>query len=369
MTLWVVKIGTSLLRGSKSRTTSEIIDEFCTSIAQRKALGDEIILVSSGAVGLGCSRLEVSRRPEDVASLQAAAAIGQVQLMTFYKSSMGKQGYNVAQVLLTRSDLGSRDSYQNASKTLKKLLEWNVLPIVNENDTISSEELKNGDNDTLSALVATAVSADQLILLTDVDKLYSKDPRLDSEAKPIDDVHHPKELQSIEEESIKLSSWGTGGISTKLSAARIATASGITVQLADGRNPKSLFDLLNGGRGGTVFHPSLKPLANKKSWLAHAIKPLGSIQLDEGASEAVLKRGASLLLVGVNGIQGDFLANQPVRIINSSGKEIARGITSLTSEVLKDSLRNPLNSKRSQIVIHRDVLVLTEDTAIYSKNS
>ncbi len=361
MTIWVVKIGTSLLRGDKNQSTSEIINCYSSCIANSKNRGDGVIIVTSGAVGLGCQRLGLRTRPDDLPSLQAAAAVGQVQLMGLYQASMNRYGYNVAQILLTRADLGSRLSYHNASMTLKKLLGQGIIPVVNENDTLSAEELRYGDNDTLSALVATAVKADQLILLTDVDRLYSTDPRKNANAEPIYDVRNPRELKSLENFSEEGGNWGTGGIRTKLASARIATASGITVHLADGRKPKALDELLKGSRGGTVFHPHPKPLPTKKSWLAHAIKPLGSIHLDDGASKAIQERGASLLLVGVLKVDGNFSANQPVRIINSQSIEIARGISSLSSEFIKRALKACTSSTPSPLVIHRDVLVLIEE--------
>ena len=222
--------------------------------------------------------------------------------------------------------------------------------MVNENDTLSAEELKYGDNDTLSALVAMAIGAEQLILLTDVDRLYSPDPRKDESAQPNLDVHHPKELKTFEELSNEGGNWGTGGIKTKLDSARIATASGITVHLADGRNPNVLKELLKGSRGGTVFHPHPKPLKNKKSWLVHALKPLGTIHLDNGASEAIQNKGASLLLVGLKKVEGNFSANQPVKILNNNSKEIGRGISSLSSDFLKNALTTPKPSIPSGIL-------------------
>ncbi len=359
MSLWVIKIGTSILRGTNEISTSEVINKISSSIASSKDRGDQVILVTSGAVGLGCYLLGLKKRPEDIVSLQASASVGQGQLMSLYDSAMNKHGYKVAQILLTRNDLRSRASYQNASLTLKKLLEWEILPIVNENDALSSEELRYGDNDTLSALVAAAVSADQLILLTDIDRLYSSDPRTNSSAEPITDVHSLNELKELEEESNESGSWGTGGVKTKLSAARIATASGITVHLADGRKPDMLEQLLQGSRGGTVFHPNPSPIGNRKSWLAYALKPLGALHLDQGACEAIQNRGASLLLVGVKKIEGNFAANEPVKVINANGREVARGISSKSSDFLLRALRVPLTFERSPVVIHRDVLVLT----------
>ena len=361
MTLWVIKIGTSLIRGTRSESTEQFIESISNSIAIAKGKGDSIIIVTSGAVGIGCSRLGLKTRPPELPSLQAAAAVGQGHLMSLYEKALIKRGYHVAQILLTRLDLGSRLSYKNATLTLTKLLKWGVVPIVNENDSISDEELRYGDNDTLSALVANLIKADQLILLTDIDKLYSDDPKSNKEAKPISDVHNQKELKTLEDLSSNSGTWGTGGIRTKLAAARIATNNGITVHLADGRKPAILNDLLKGSRGGTVFHPNPKPIGSIKSWLAHAIEPVGSIELDEGACEAIQTKGASLLIVGIVSVEGNFESNQPVRIISKAKEEIARGISSISSDYLRNSLKEEIRSTRSQIVVHRDVLVLTSD--------
>ena len=358
MTTWVIKIGTSLLRGDKNYTTFDIINNYCSYISRSQKKGDKHILVSSGAVGLGCRKMYFKTRPKEIISLQASAAIGQLHLMALYEKAMSKFGYNVAQVLLTRSELGSRSSYKSASQTLKRLIEWNVIPIVNENDITSDEELKYGDNDTLSALVATAISADQLILLTDIDHLYSSDPKTDSKAKPIKSINNSSELNKLELDN-KQTNWGTGGIKTKLTAAKIATESGIKVQLADGRDPKTLGELLDGKKIGTTFHPNPNPIGNRKSWLSHAIKPVGEIHLDHGASEAIKNKGASLLLVGVKKISGNFISNQPIKVMNNEGKEIAKGICSMSSDAIKIGINSKCTLTGSPVVIHRDVLALT----------
>ncbi len=365
MTLWTVKVGTTLLRGTKQLNTQEIIDEYCKYIAKSKDEGNQIIIVSSGAVGLGCNRLGMKNRPTDLNSLQASAAVGQGYLMSLYEKAMRKYGYKVAQILLTRSDFESRQCFRNASLTIKKLLDWNVLPIINENDSISNEELRYGDNDTLSALVSTAISADQLVLLTDIDKLYSSDPKIDKEAKPITDVHNQKQLTDLNKTTSEgNNNWGKGGVKTKLTAAQIATKNGITVHLADGRDPKTLNNILNGSRGGTVFHPNPKPIRTTKSWLAHALHTQGVIYIDEGACFAIQNKGASLLLVGINKIEGSFSANQPVQIFNSKGNELAKGISSLSSESLRAEINTCVKNKKSKVVIHRDVLVLTSELYI-----
>ena len=196
-----------------------------------------------------------------------------------------KLGHNIAQILITKADFNSRESFNNASKTLKKLIDLNVIPIVNENDTVANEELKYGDNDTLSALVALAINANKLILLTDIENLYSKDPRNNKDAQPIKEVHN-SELKEIKDKNIQNSNneWGTGGISTKLISAEIATKGGVEVQLVDGTNKRNLIEIFNDNKIGTFFYPVEKPIGNKKSWLSHAIQTVGKITLDEGAS-------------------------------------------------------------------------------------
>ncbi|MCB4395483.1 glutamate 5-kinase [Synechococcus sp. PH41509] len=354
MTLWVVKIGTSLLRGETAAT----IEGYARCFAAAMARGDQVVLVTSGAVGLGCQKLAMSSRPDTVVALQAAAAIGQGALMALYERAMARHGRSVAQVLLTRSDLADRRRYQNASGTLRQLLSWGVLPVINENDALSTAELRFGDNDTLSALVAAAVEAQQLILLTDVDRLYSSDPRVDADAEPISDVRHPRELDSLERGAGDGGRWGTGGMTTKLAAARIATASGITVQLADGRNPSRLEALLQGERGGTVFHPHPEPLGNRRSWLAHVLRPEGELQLDAGACDALKHRGASLLLVGVTAVRGDFAANQPVQLLDPNGVDLGRGLCSMDSDQLRAAMNAVSPGEASPVVVHRDALVL-----------
>ena len=361
MKLWVIKIGTSILRGNKDISTENVIQVLCKYLNNFISKGNKIVLVTSGAVGLGCQKLCLDNRPKELSELQAVAAVGQVNLMKLYEKEMNKLGNNVAQILITKADFNTRESFNNASKTLKKLIEFDVIPIVNENDTISNEELKYGDNDTLSALVALAINANKLILLTDVDKLYSEDPKRSNEAKPILEVHNNIQLKKIKNNNIKKfnTEWGTGGITTKLLAAEIATKGGIMVQLADGRKENNLKTIFDENKIGTIFYPFDRPIGSKKSWLAHAIQTVGEITLDEGACIALINKGASLLLVGVIGVKGDFASNQPVRIINKDNKEIAKGITSLSSDSIKSFLQNKDYESHSKVVVHRDVLALT----------
>ena len=360
MKTWVIKIGTSILRGTDEKSTEVLIEKLCRSFTSFLSKGNKLVLVTSGAVGLGCKKLNIKTRPNDLSTLQATAAVGQVNLMTLYDKTFNKLGHNIAQILITKADFNSRESFNNASKTLKKLMDLNVIPIVNENDTIANEELKYGDNDTLSALVALAINANKLILLTDIDNLYTKDPRNNTDAHPIKEVHN-NELKNIKDKNIKNinNEWGTGGITTKLISAEIATKGGVEVQLVDGRNENNLIEIFNNKKIGTLFYPVEKPIANKKSWLSHAIQTVGKITLDDGACFAIKKNGASLLAVGVRDVQGDFTINQAVKIVNKQDKEVAKGLTSISSDNLRSILCNKEKINSSIIVVHRDVLALS----------
>ena len=350
----VIKVGTSLLRGSAGRPTAVVIADLAASLSRQRRQGETIALVTSGAVGLGCEALGLGQRPSEVVALQAAAAVGQGRLMALYQDAFAVRGLAVAQVLLTRGDLASRRRYQNACRTLEQLLAWGVVPVVNENDTLATDELRFGDNDTLSALVAVAIGADELVLLTDVDSLYSGDPRSDAEARPIEEVASLAELDNLQSVASGGGQWGTGGMTTKLTAARIATSSGIRVRLADGRDPAVLDALLAGERVGTLFQPSPTPLPDRKGWLAHALLPKGSLQLDTGAERALTQQGASLLAVGVQAVVGDFERREAVRLLASDGRELGRGLASLSSTELRE-----LMGSSGVEVVHRDQLVLT----------
>ena len=348
----VIKVGTSLLRGREGRSTEQVIDDLAASLCGLWQRGEPVVLVTSGAVGLGCHALGRSDRPSELEALQAAAAVGQGRLMTLYDQAFARRGRCVAQVLLTRGDLASRRRYQNACRTLEQLLAWGVTPVINENDTLATDELRFGDNDTLSALVAEAVSADELVLLTDIDSLYSGDPRSDAEARPIPVVNSLAELEALSGAAKGGGRWGTGGMTTKLAAARIATASGIQVRLADGRDPQVLEQLLAGEAVGTLFRASETPLSNRKGWLAHALVPKGSITVDAGAEQALLRQGASLLAAGVHALEGEFARHDPVRVLSLDGRELARGLSAMDSGELQQC------KGQRGLVVHRDQLVL-----------
>ena len=360
----VIKVGTSLLRGQPDRSTAAVIMDLAAAIARAQRAGERMALVTSGAVGLGCTALGLSTRPNDLAALQAAAAVGQGRLMALYQEAFAVRGLTVAQVLLTRADMASRRNYRRACLTLEQLLAWNVVPIVNENDTVATEELRFGDNDTLSALLAVAIGAEELVLLTDVDRLYSSDPRTDAQAVPIEEVSDPSDLERLQEVAGGGGQWGTGGMTTKLTAARIATASGIRVRLADGRDPAVLEALLTGASVGTVFQPSATPLPDRKGWLAHALVPSGTLVVDAGAEQALRHQGASLLAVGIKAVEGRFDRCASVRLMSLDGREIGRGLCRLSSEEVRGILGLGREEIRRRLgedggaVVHRDHLVL-----------
>ena len=362
----VVKVGTSLLRGDAQRSTESVIAALARVLSAQRQRGLPLVLVSSGAVGLGSRRLGDARRPQDVQQQQVAAAVGQGLLMAAYDKAFGQHNQLVAQVLLTRSDLASRRRYRNAAGTLTRLLARGVVPVVNENDALATDELRFGDNDTIAALVAVAVGASRLILLTDVDRLYSADPRRDATASPIHAVLNRSELQALLPAAESGGRWGTGGMTTKLAAARIATANGITVDLADGRQIDVLEDLLQGASGGTRFHSDALPIPIRKRWLAHGVLPQGSLYLDAGAVHAIEQQGASLLAAGITDVNGRFGAQEVVRLCDPGQQEIGRGISRYGSDVVarirglsRSDVQTLLGESNNGCVVHRDCLVLT----------
>lgn len=362
----VVKVGTSILRGDYQRDTETVIAELARVLSHCRQQGRPMVLVSSGAVGLGSRRLGHTQRPQELLQQQVAAAVGQGLLMASYDTAFGIYGQLVAQVLLTRSDFVSRQRYRNATATLQGLLAHRVLPIVNENDALATDELRCGDNDTMAARVAVAVAAERLILLTDVDRLYSSDPRRDQQASPIHEVRNRAELLSLAQAAEPGGQWGTGGMTTKLAAARIATASGITVDLADGRTIAVLEGLLQGGSEGTRFQADALPIPIRKRWLAHGMLPQGRLHLDQGAVKAIEQNGASLLSAGITVVEGSFASHEAVSLCGPNGEEIARGISRHSSEMVnrirglsRNQITPLLGQPSAACVVHRDSLVLT----------
>jgi glutamate 5-kinase len=361
----VVKIGTSSLT---DRTTGDlklaVIGGLAEELTRLRRLGWQVVLVSSGAVGVGAKRLGMTSRPTTLEGKQAAAAVGQGLLMSLYDRFFSFLDQPVAQILLTRVDLIDRDRYLNIYRTLHELFALGVIPVINENDTVAVEELKFGDNDTLSARVSHLVKAKWLILFTDVAGLYSANPHVDPEAQLIAEVGQVSvELDQVA--GSKGSNWGTGGMVTKLEAARIATAGGITMVITDGGIPQNLPKILAGEAIGTKFLPHKDPMNSRQLWIAYGLVPQGKLLLDKGAVKAIQAQGKSLLPAGIQAVEGTFKAQSLVDLCDLKGKEFARGLVNYSSHDLskllgQKSVRIPeiLGYEGEVEAVHRDNLVL-----------
>jgi len=360
----VVKVGSGLISAPGRGLLPDRIGALADEVAALAKDGREVVVVSSGAIASGMARLGLTQRPRSIPEKQAAAAVGQSALMWHYEQAFARHGIRVAQVLVTQEDISARPRYLNARNTLQVLLRFRVVPVVNENDTVAVEEIKVGDNDNLAALVAHLVDADLLVILTDVDGLYTGDPRVDPEARRLETV------DAVTEEIERLV-WdadgqvSVGGMSTKLEAARKATSSGIPMVIASGRVPGTLRRVLRGEPLGTYFVPRGDRLAGRKRWIAFAVPPQGRLTVDAGARSALVERGKSLLPSGVVEVEGEFHAGEVVSLSAADGKEFARGLTNYDAAELRKiqgaktkDLEGRLGYKSFDEVIHRDNLVL-----------
>lgn len=363
----VIKVGTSSLTRSDGRLALATIAALIETIVDLRAQGYQIVLVSSGAVGVGAARLGMTERPKTIALKQAAAAVGQGIIMRVYDDLFREHQQPVAQILLTRGDLDRRSSYINAYNTFQELFRLGVMPIVNENDTVAVDELKFGDNDTLSARVASLIDADWLFLLTDVDRLYSADPRKFPDAQPIVQIDRLEDLTALQiQTGGKGSEWGTGGMVTKIAAAGIATSAGVRTAITHGQFPQNIERILHGEPLGTQFTPQLRADSARKRWIAHGLIIVGKVYLDAGAVEAIVTGGKSLLPAGITHIEGAFEATDAVQLCDRLGKEIGRGITNYSSVELdriqghrSTDIIDLLGYLGEETVIHRDNLVLS----------
>lgn len=368
----VIKIGTSsLTEPSSGDIHISAIASLVEVVVKLRQVGHRVVLVSSGAVGIGCARLGIKEKPSKISLKQAIAAVGQGRLMGIYDDFFGLFNQPVAQVLLTRANLIQRQHYINVYSTFQELLELGVVPIVNENDTVAVEELKFGDNDTLSALVASIIEADWLFLLTDVDRLYSANPRLDPDAIPILTVNH-QDLWNLDIDTNSggtnaQNQWGTGGMATKLSAAKIAAIAGVKTVICKGSEPNSIPKILAGENLGTQFEPQPRTVNARKRWIAYAMIPVGKLLLDEGAVNAVLTKGRSLLPAGIIDVFGSFEAQQAISLCDRTGKELARGLTNYSSTEIQqiqgqqsEHISQILGFEGSDTIVHRDNLVLMD---------
>ncbi|MBB1125627.1 glutamate 5-kinase [Thiospirillum jenense] len=322
---WVVKIGSALITRDGAGLDPDILQLWIEQIATRRRNGHQLVLVTSGAVAQGMVRMGWQRRPKMLHELQAAAAIGQMGLVRAYEDGFQRLGLHTAQVLLTRDDLADRRRYLNARSTLRTLLKLGVIPIINENDTVATDELRFGDNDTLAALVANLIEAELLILLTDQDGLFDADPRFNSDATLISTIPvNDAQLDVVAGGSG--SALGSGGMTTKIRAARLAARSGCATVIAPGRGEQILTRIHHGELVGTLLTPVQEPQVAKKQWLAGHLQVRGRVMIDAGAVRALREQGKSLLAVGVKMVQGEFNRGEVVACVDLAGNEIARGL-------------------------------------------
>ncbi|MCK5768873.1 glutamate 5-kinase [Algiphilus sp.] len=362
----VVKVGSSLVTNQGKGLDGDAIAEWVGQITELLRAGVQVVLVSSGAVAEGRARLGMSQRPRTLHALQATAAVGQMGLVRAYENAFAQYGLNTAQVLLTHEDVAERSRYLNARSTLRTLLEWGVVPVVNENDTVSTDEIRLGDNDTLGALVCNLVEAEALIILTDQDGLYTRDPRQDDAAELIHDigVSDPR-LDDMAGDG--MGALGRGGMRTKLTAARWAARSGASTIIAHGRRERVLVRLLEGeAELGTMLHADEMRIGARKRWIAGQLQSRGVLHLDEGAVRALRGGGASLLPVGVRSVEGQFSRGDVVRCVAPDGAEIARGLVNYSAAeatricgVPTREINDRLGYVGESELIHRDDLALS----------
>lgn len=361
----VVKVGSSTLTDRRGALDRRYIATFVDQIANLAAEGWHPVVVTSAAIAAGLEVLGIDRRPDDMPTLQAAASVGQVALVEAYASEFGRRGLSVGQVLLTRNDTAHRGAYLHARDTLERLLSLGAVPVINENDTVSVEEIRFGDNDTLAALVATMIDAERVVMLTDVDGLYEVDPHKNPEAAHLDVVHRVDE-HLIACAGPTCTTVGTGGMTTKLKAARVLLKAGIAMVLCDGRRANAIYDGAYGSAGGTVFEPEAdNHLSHRKRWIALGGPVAGRILVDDGAVAALQRGGISLLAAGVVEVDGEFPEQSPVAVESRSGELVARGLSSFSASDLRmvagmrsERLAEVLPDKAGAEVIHADHLVL-----------
>jgi glutamate 5-kinase len=362
---WVIKIGSALLTNDGAGLDRKAIDSWVEQIAALLAEGKEVVLVSSGAIAEGIVRLDWKTRPDSIHELQAAAAVGQMGLIQAYESSFMRFDHHTAQILLDHDDMASRQRYLNARGVLQTLMGLGVVPVVNENDTVVTDEIRFGDNDSLAALVANLIDADMLVILTDKDGLFDANPDTNPDAKLISQaMATDSSLDSLAGGSS--GTLGRGGMVTKLQAARLAARSGCNTLIVGGRNPNILHQVAAGETIGTLLSATQKPLAARKQWLAGQLQVKGKLILDAGAVKVLTQQGRSLLAVGVSGVEGTFTRGELVSCVDSNGVEVARGLVNYNSDEAgrikgqsTESISEILGYREDDELIHRDNLVVS----------
>jgi len=362
---WVIKIGSAMVTGNGAGLDMAAIDRWAQQIAALRAAGREVVIVTSGAVAEGMARLGWRDRPTALPQLQAAAAVGQMGLVQAYADVLRRYDIHTAQILLTHEDLSDRQRYLNARSTLRVLLGLGVVPVVNENDTVATDEIRFGDNDTLAALVANLVEADVLVILTDQLGLFDADPRRNPAAKLLTEVvAGDQALESMA--SPEGGRLGRGGMYTKVMAAKRAAQSGAATIVASGATPEVLVRLAAGEPGvGTLFQPAQTRLVARKQWLAGQLRAQGDVQIDSGAAAALRQGGRSLLPIGVTRVDGHFARGDLIRILDETGRDFARGLTNYSADQARKLCRQPssaiadiLGFVEEDELVHRDNLVI-----------
>jgi glutamate 5-kinase len=351
----VVKVGSSSLTTAAGGLDAQRVDALVDVLATQER---EVVLVSSGAISAGIAPLGLARRPRDLATLQACASVGQLLLAERYSASFARYSRPVGQVLLTSEDVIRRAHYRNARRTLERLLALGVVPVLNENDAVATEEIRFSGNDRLAALAAHLVAADLLVLLTDVPGVYERNPRTHPEAARLAEVHGPADLGAAAFRGVGTAAVGTGGMQTKVDAALLAASEGCAAIIGAAAD---LADLLAGEDCGTLFHPAGRRLPSRLRWLAHASAPSGRLHLDGGAVAALVKRGSSLLPAGITSVEGDFVAGDPVELVDPADTPIGRGLVGYDAAELPAMLgrsTGELGPGYSREVVHRDDLVI-----------
>jgi glutamate 5-kinase len=365
MTSVVLKLGSSIVTDSEGEVRLDVLGSVCDEVAARHRAGDSVVLVTSGAIARGMNLMALAARPASMEELQAASAVGQGRLYRAYDELLATRGVPSAQVLLTFFDMSARSHYVNARHTLRKLLDWRVVPVINENDTTTTDDISFGDNDLLAAQVAILLGAERLVLLTDTDGLYSADPSRNPDAAPISDVRSFEELEGLEI-GFSASPLGSGGMRSKVVAAEMVTAAGIPAIIACGTRPEAIRAALAGEGGGTRFHPQDGRVSSFKLWLKYAKPSHGSLSVDEGAERALRDRGTSLLPVGIVEVAGEFRAGDAVdvRAAHGSARTIGKGIVNYSAEELrrirgmKSADVRALMPRAAEEAVHRDYFVL-----------